>query len=176
MIGEYDEIELPLIRPVVRRHRRFSIRCSCCNADTNAEPPTAAAGTPFDSHIHSLTIYLKETQLFSYKRLRHFFASVCGVAISEGALMHMFRRSSAVAIAAHGEQALATLREARQRRIDGVNAFHWVFHCAEAVAHGAAVTRGASSCKRRWSVIAPKCGRPIATALSKDTRRSSRPA
>jgi transposase len=149
LIGEYDEIELPPIRPFVRRHRRFSIRCSCCNAETKAKLPGAAAGTPFCPSIHALAIYLKETQLFSYERLRRFFADVCGLAVSEGALMNMFRRSAA-AFAARREQALATLREARfvasdetGVRIEGVNAYHWVFHCAQAVVHGAAFTRGA---------------------------------
>jgi hypothetical protein len=75
------------------------------------------------------------------ERLRRFFVDVCGLVVSEGALMNMFRRSAA-AFAARREQALATLREARfvasdetGVRIEGVNAYHWVFHCAQAVIH-----------------------------------------
>ena len=34
LIGEYDEIELPPVRPFVRRHRRFAIRCGCCDKPT----------------------------------------------------------------------------------------------------------------------------------------------
>ncbi|MEK4031838.1 transposase [Methylocystis sp. IM3] len=61
----------------------------------------------------------------------------------------MFRRSAA-AFAARREQVLAAPREARFLasdetgvRIEGVNAYRWVFHCAQAVVHGAAFTRGA---------------------------------
>jgi hypothetical protein len=32
LIGEYDEIEIPPVKPFVRRHRRFAIRCACCGA------------------------------------------------------------------------------------------------------------------------------------------------
>src|SRR5471030_1002936 len=39
MIGEYDEIELPPMRPFVRRHRRFSIRCANCGEATPAALP-----------------------------------------------------------------------------------------------------------------------------------------
>lgn len=75
---------------------------------TKAEPPAAVGGTPFGPKSHALAIYLKKMQLFSYERLRRFFADVCGLALSEGALMNMFRRSVA-AFAARREEALATL-------------------------------------------------------------------
>jgi hypothetical protein len=44
LIGEYDEIELPPMRPFVRRHHRFSIRCANCGEA--AALPAAAKGTP----------------------------------------------------------------------------------------------------------------------------------
>lgn len=86
LIGEYDEIELPPIRPFVRRHRRFSIRCANCGAATDAPLPAAAQGTPFGPRIHALAVYLKSTQLFSYERLRMAMGDLFGLSISEGAL------------------------------------------------------------------------------------------
>jgi len=149
LIGEYDKIELPPIRPFVRRHRRFSIRCWRCGAATEAPLPPAVRGTPFGPRIHALAVYLKSLQLFSYERLRMALNDLFGLSISEGALMNMFKRTSA-AFEARRMQALAGLRRARfvacdetGTRIEGVNAFHWVFCCKQAVVHGAVFSRGA---------------------------------
>ncbi len=62
LIGEYDEVEIPPVRPFVRRHRRFAIRCSCCGDQAPAPLPAAAKGTPFGPRIHALAIYLKSRQ------------------------------------------------------------------------------------------------------------------
>jgi transposase len=149
LIGEYDEIELPPVRPFVRRHLRFSIRCTNCGEATPAPLPAAAKGTPFGPRIHALAVYLKSQQLFSYERLRLAMSDLFGLSISEGALMNMFKRTSA-AFEAKRTQALAALRRARfvacdetGVRIEGVNAFHWVFCCRQAIVHSAAFSRGA---------------------------------
>jgi transposase len=149
LIGESDEIELPPIRPFVRRHRRFSIQCSRCGEAAPAPLPPAMLGTPFGPRIHALAVYLKSLQLFSHERLRAAFDGLFGLSISEGALMNMFKRMQA-AFQAKRTQALALLRKASfvacdetGARIEGVNAYHWVFCCKEAVVHSAAFTRGA---------------------------------
>jgi transposase len=149
LIGEYDEIELPPIRPFVRRHRRFSLHCGRCGATTAAELPEAAKGTPFGPNIHAVAVYLKSMQLFSYERLRLAFFDLFGLKISEGALMNMFKRVQA-AFAARRDAALARLRQAHfiacdetGARIEGVNAFQWVFCSKEAVVHSVEFSRGA---------------------------------
>jgi transposase len=157
LIGEYDEIELPPVRPFVRRHRRFAIRCACCDKPTSAPLPPAAQGTPFGPNIHALAVYLKTMQLFSYERLSAAFRDLFGLEVSQGALMNMFARTKA-AFAAKRESALATLRRARfvacdetGARIEGVNAFHWVFCCEDAVVHSAEFTRGAAAVREAMS-------------------------
>lgn len=149
VIGEYDEIELPPIRPFVRRHRRFSVRCSRCGDATPATLPPAVLGTPFGPRIHAMAIYLKGLQLFSYERLRMALSDLFGLAISEGALMNMFKRTKA-AFEAKRTQALAALRRSpfvacdeTGSRIEGDNAYHWVFCGQEAVVHSADFSRGA---------------------------------
>ena len=149
LIGEYDEVELPPVRPFVRRHRRFAVRCACCDKPTSAPLPPAARGTPFGSNIHALAVYLKTMQLFSYERLSAAFRDLFGLQVSQGALMNMFARTKA-AFAAGRENALVALRRARVvacdetgARIEGVNAHHWVFCCEDAVVHSAEFTRGA---------------------------------
>jgi transposase len=149
LIGEYDEIELPPIKPFVRRHRRFACRCASCDAPTPAKVPAVAKGTPFGPRIHGLAIYLKGMQLFSYERLRAAFRELFGLAISEGALMNIFKRK-APAFEAKRQNALTALRKARfvasdetGVRIEGVNAYHWVFCGETAVVHSAEFTRSA---------------------------------
>src|SRR5665213_3512754 len=46
LIGEYDDIELPPVRPFVTRHRRYAMRCSCCAEPTRGAPPAVAQATP----------------------------------------------------------------------------------------------------------------------------------
>jgi transposase len=161
-IGEYDEIELPPVRPFVRRHRRFAIRCACCDRSTSAPLPAAARGTPFGPNIHALAVYLKTMQLFSYERLSAALRDLFGLDVSQGALMNMFARTKA-AFAKGRENALATLRRARfvacdetGARIEGVNAYHWVFGCADAVVHSAEFTRGAAAVREVMSGHRPE--------------------
>ena len=149
LIGEYDEIELPPIQPFVRRHRRFSVRCSHCGAATPAQLPPTALGTPFGPRIHAMAIYLKNQQLFSYERLRMAFGDLFGLSISEGALMNMFKRTK-TAFEAKRTAALTVLRQApfvacdeTGSRIEGDNAYHWVFCSKQAIVHGADFSRGA---------------------------------
>lgn len=98
-----------------------------------------------------MAIHLKTTQLFSYERLRKAFFDLFGLEISEGGLMNMFKRVK-VKFAAVRATAIATLREAgvvacdeTGVRIEGVNAYHWVFCAPEAVVHGAEFTRSAQA-------------------------------
>jgi len=141
LIGEYDEIEIPPVKPHVVRHRRFACRCAHCGAGVKAPAPAVATTTPFGPRIHSLAIYLKGFQALSYERLRFLFREAFGLTVSEGALMNMFIRTHA-GFEIEAEKAKALLRTARVVasdetgvRIEGTNAYHWVFHCKDAVVH-----------------------------------------
>ena len=149
LIGEYDEIELPPVRPFVKRHRRYAMGCSCCAEPTRGALPAVAQATPFGPRIRALAVYLKTTQLFSYQRLAAAFSDLFGLAISQGALMNIFARAKA-AFAPRRAAALEALRRApfvacdeTGVRIEGLNAFHWVFCCKDAVVHNAAFSRAA---------------------------------
>jgi len=149
LIGEYDEIDIPPITPHVVRHRRFSCHCGVCGVSTKARAPAVATSTPFGSRIHALAIYGKAFQALSYERLQGLFRDIFGLRVSEGALMNMFIRSHDRFKAAASE-AKATLRAAQVVasdetgvRIEGTNAYHWVFHCKGAVVHQPDYTRAA---------------------------------
>jgi transposase len=95
LIGEYDEIEIPPVKPHVVRCRRFACRCAHCGAGVEAPAPGVAATTPFGPRIHALAIYLKGLQALSDERPRFLFRDAFGLIVSEGALTNMFIRSHA---------------------------------------------------------------------------------
>jgi transposase len=149
LIGEYDEIEIPPVRPYVIRHRRFACRCARCGVAAKGPTPAVATTTPFGPRIHALAIYLKGFQALSYERLRGLFRDAFGLDVSEGALMNMFIRSHA-RFKVEAEKAKAILRAAKVVasdetgvRIEGTNSYHWVFHCKDAVVHQPDYSRAA---------------------------------
>jgi transposase len=148
-VSEHDTIELPAIKPWIERHRRLAVRCPSCGARVVAPVPEAAKGTPFGPRIHAVATYLKTFQSLSYERLQSAFADLFGLTVSQGGLMTMLRRAQG-AFVAERNKAIAALRQARVVasdetgvRIEGSNAYHWVFRCAEVVVHHASPTRGA---------------------------------
>jgi transposase len=147
LLGESDAIEIPVLKPYVRRHRRFGLRCGHCQARTEADLPDEAKGTPFGPRIHGLAIYLKTRHAFSYERMAQAFADLFGLSVSEGALMNMFKRTGA-AFQAKREEAEALLRQAEVVasdetgvRIEGVGGYHWVFCSKQAIVHTVDFTR-----------------------------------
>ena len=149
LIGEYDEIEIPPVKPYVIRHRRFACRCARCGVTAKAPAPVAATSTPFGPRIHALAIYLKGFQALSYERLRGLFGDAFGLSVSEGALMNMFIRSHP-RFRIEADKAKAILRAAQVIasdetgvRIEGTNSYHWVFHCKDAVVHQPDYSRAA---------------------------------
>ena len=85
----------------------------------------------------------------SCQRLEQMLADVFGLSVSQGALGNMFARAKPL-FAAKKDQAVAVLRQASSVasdetgvRIGGLNGFHWVFSCKQAVVHETAFTRGA---------------------------------
>lgn len=147
-VSVHERIELPAIEPVVERHRRMAVRCPGCGTRVVAAVPVT--GTPFGPRLHAVATYLKTYQALSYERLQATLADLFGLAISQGGLMNLLRRAQG-RFQAGREDAVAALRCARVVasdetgvRIEGSNAYHWVFRCKQAVVHRAAPTRAAS--------------------------------
>src|SRR3712207_1299183 len=120
-----------------------------CGTRVVAPVPEAARGTPFGPRLHAVATYLKTFQALSYERLQATLADLFGLTLSQGGLMNILRR-------AHGrfqaprDEAVAALRRAMVIasdetgvRIEGANAYHWVFRSPDAVVHQAAPTRAA---------------------------------
>jgi len=148
-VSEHETVELPAIKPMVERHRRRAVHCPSCGALVVAPVPDAAKGTPFGPRLHAVATYLKTFQALSYERLQGAFVDLFGLTISQGGLMNMLRRAQRT-FAAERDKAVAVLRHAKVVasdetgvRIEGSNAYQWVFRCSDAVVHQAAPTRGA---------------------------------
>jgi len=149
VIGEYDEIEFPVLKPFVRRHRRFAVICPQCRARVKAPMPDAANGSPFGPRLHGLALYLKTFHSVSFARLAGLFGDVFGLKLSQGALANMLRRSH-MPFHSGKKKIIKRLRRADMVasdetgiRIEGLNGYHWVFLSTTEVVHEAQLSRAA---------------------------------
>jgi transposase len=149
IVSVSERIELPEVAPVVTQHRRLAVQCPTCGARVVAAVPEAARGTPFGPRLHAVATYLKTFQALSYERLQAALSDLFGLTLSQGGLMNLLQRAQR-RFRSGRHEAVSTLRQATVVasdetgvRIEGSNAYHWVFHSAQAVVHTASPTRGA---------------------------------
>jgi len=148
-ISIHEQIELPQVKPCITQHRRLAVHCPACRTRVVAPVPEAARGTPFGARLHAVAIYLKTYQALSYERLQAALADLFGLTLSQGGLMNLLRRAQG-RFADGKVRAISSLRRAEVIasdetgvRIEGSNAYHWVFRSPEAVVHHASPTRAA---------------------------------
>jgi transposase len=149
IVSVSERIELPEVAPVVTQHHRLAVQCPSCGARVIAPVPEAARGTPFGPRLHAVATYLKTFQALSYERLQAALSDLFGLTLSQGGLMNLLRRAQE-RFRPGREAAVSALRQAAVVasdetgvRIEGSNAYHWVFRSAETVVHRASPTRGA---------------------------------
>jgi transposase len=137
------------VAPIVTQHQRLAVCCPSCGTRVIAPSPEAARGTPFGPRLHAVATYLKTFQALSYERLQAALSDLFGLTLSQGGLMNLLHRAQGC-FRAGRDAAIATLRKAEVVacdetgvRIEGSNAYHWLFHSAAAVVHTASPTRGA---------------------------------
>jgi transposase len=149
-VSIHEQVDLPEVKPLVTHHRRLAVRCPICGTRVVAPAPEAARGTPFGPRLHAVATYLKTFQALSYERLQGALSDLFGLTLSQGGLMNLLRRAQGCF--AEGQiRAVSSLRQAEVVasdetgvRIEGSNAYHWVFRSPEAVVHHASPTRAAS--------------------------------
>ena len=149
-VSLHEQIELPAVKPLIPHHRRLSVCCPTCGTRVVAPVPEAARGTPFGPRLHAVATYLKTFQALSYGRLQAALSDLFGLTLSQGGLMNLLRRAQG-RFAEAQVSAVFSLRRAQVVasdetgvRIEGSNAYHWVFRSPEAVVHHASPTRAAS--------------------------------
>ena len=137
----------------MRRVERYAGHCRRCGGVTLAPVPEGLEpGTPFSRNVVALAICLRITHAVSCQRLSRLLLEPFGlVAISEGALDAAFRRArprfgaGVGAILARLRRARAVRSDEAGVRIDGRNAWNWVFQSDEVVVHVTRASRGAGA-------------------------------
>src|SRR5918993_4100206 len=149
-VGLSERIELPEIVPIVTQHQRLAVCCPACGARVVAPVPEAARGTPFGPRLHAVATDLKTFQALSYERLQGALSDLFGLHLSQGGLMNLLRRAQG-RFEGGQRSAISALRQAEMVasdetgvRIEGANAYHWVFRSPAAVVHHCPPTRAAS--------------------------------
>jgi transposase len=149
-VSIHEQVDLPEVKPLVTQHRRLSVCCPTCGSRVTAPVPEAARGTPFGPRLHAVATYLKTFQALSYERLQAALSDLFGLTLSQGGLMNLLWRAQG-RFAEGQVRAVSSLRRAKVVasdetgvRIEGSNAYHWVFRSPEAVVHHASPTRAAS--------------------------------
>jgi transposase len=148
-VSIHEHVDVPEVKPLVTHHRRLAVICPTCGRRVTALVPAAARGTPFGPRLHAVATYLKTFQALSYERLQAALSDLFGLTLSQGGLMNLLRRAQGRF--AEGQVcAVSSLRRAEVVasdetgvRIEGSNAYHWVFRSPEAVVHHASPTRAA---------------------------------
>jgi transposase len=149
--GRYDKIDLPPVRPVVRRMERYAGQCRRCGGVTlGAVPDGMQQGSPFSVNIVALAIYLRATHAISYQRLSRLLLHLFALHVSEGALDAMFRRAKpcfdnqVAAILARLRRCRIVCSDETTVRINGRTHWNWVFQNDQVVIHVIRNSRAAS--------------------------------
>jgi transposase len=149
-VSIHEQVDLSEVKPLIMQHLRLAVPCPTCGTRVVAAVPEAARGTPFGPRLHAVATYLKTFQALSYERLQGALSDLFGLTLSQGGLMNLLRRAQG-RFAEGQASAVSSLRQAQVVasdetgvRIEGSNAYHWVFHSPEAVLHHASPTRAAS--------------------------------
>jgi transposase len=132
-VSVHERIDVPEVKPEIERHRRLAVWCPTCGTRVVAAAPSATKGTPFGPRLHAVATYLKTFQALSYERLQATLSDLFGLTLSQGGVMNLLRRAQD-RFQAGRDEAVAALRRAdgiaseeTGVRIEGANAYHWVF-------------------------------------------------
>jgi transposase len=149
-VSIHERVALPAVKPLITHHRRLTVRCPACGTRVGAPVPEAARGPPVGPRLHAVATYLKTFQALSDERLQGAWSDLFGLQLSQGGLMTLLRRAQG-RFEGGQRSAISALRQAEMVasdetgvRIEGANAYHWVFGSSAAVVHQAAPTRAAS--------------------------------
>lgn len=88
-----QEIDLPIIKPIVTEHRHYSITCSC-GCENLSESPRGRGGNSvfFGKRINALTTYLNVVQYMPYQRLQSFYKDIFNLKLSQGTISNIIQK------------------------------------------------------------------------------------
>ena len=90
-----QEIDLPIIKPIVTEHRHYSRTCSC-GCENLSEPPRGRGGNSvfFGNGVKALTTYLNAVQYMPYERLQSFYNDIFNLKLSQGTISNIIQNVS----------------------------------------------------------------------------------
>lgn len=134
VVGRHQVIDIPPLRPIVREVVRYGRYCPRCGRYHRAEPPEGfERGRVVGRQLERLVWYLHYAHPLSYQRVQQILAEVCGIKLSEGALVNLVERAKAMlkrgAEAIHQQLKAASVIGSDETgvRVAGMNAWQWVF-------------------------------------------------
>jgi transposase len=150
-VGKSQVVELPPVQPVVIELWRYAAVCPGCQHRTVAEAPVGLdPHRVFGPRIEALLGYLHERHHLSYERLVEVCQELFALKLSEGAIANSLARLAErarptyEAIGAEVRASPVQGSDETRARVNGRNAWEWVFQTATASYHLIAPTRGAS--------------------------------
>lgn len=132
--GRHQVIDIPPIRPVVREVLRYGRYCPQCGSYHRAKAPEGfERGRVVGEHLEQLVLYLHFAHPLGYQRVQHMLAEICGVRLSQGALVNIVKRAkqklkqAADIIHEQVKQAKVIGSDETGVRVEGATHWQWVF-------------------------------------------------
>jgi transposase len=134
--------ELPHSPAQVIEVRQYAVTCPQCGASQVEEPPTGLEmKRAFGSRLEATVVYYRQEQHMSYARTQKALLDLHQVEISQGGIDEIMKRAGKWAVG-KVEQIQASVRQSKvihcdetSNRIDGANAWEWVFCSMTSVLH-----------------------------------------
>jgi transposase len=136
--GRHQVIDIPKVQPVVRDIVRYGRYCPGCETYQRADlPPGVEPDRVFGPYIEQLVLYLHYAHPLSYQRVQRILEDICGLSISQGALVNMVSRAkeglkqAADTIRSRLQEATVVGSDETTLRVDGITYWQWVFQTSE---------------------------------------------
>jgi len=134
--------ELPHSPAQVIEVRQYAVTCPQCGASQVEEPPAGLEmKRAFGSRLEATVVYYRQEQHMSYARTQKALLDLHQVEISQGGIDEIMKRAGKWAVG-KVEQIQASVRQSKvihcdetSNRIDGANAWEWVFCSMTSVLH-----------------------------------------
>ena len=133
-VGRHQVTEIPPIRPIIREVVRYGRYCPGCGAYHRASAPVGfESGRVFGPQLERLVVYLHHAHPLSYQRVQHSLYEVCGIKLSQGAVVNLVKRSApelkkaAKMIHEQVKRASVIGSDETTARVGGQTQWQWVF-------------------------------------------------
>lgn len=87
-----QEIDIPIIEPIIREHRH-SVKVCSCGCSNRSYAPCKRGGNPitFSSNVQALVVYYSVVQCIPYERLQSMLRTVFGIQMSQGTVSNILQ-------------------------------------------------------------------------------------